>query len=451
MKKLFGTDGIRGVANQFPITVDIVTKVGQALASILLKSSVESNNTGFVLIGKDTRLSSYMVEMALASGLNSMGIHVQLVGPLPTPGISYLARNMRADAGIVISASHNSYEYNGIKIFGSNGFKITKEIENQIENLVFNGPLSLSKSQNIGRSRRIEDSAGRYIVFVKNSFPLEQSLVNMRIVLDTANGAAYKVGPAIFEELGAEVIKIGREPNGRNINHKCGTLYPEKMAEAVKRYKADVGISLDGDADRVIMADENGSIVRGDHILAICAIHLKERGELKRNTIVTTEMSNLGLDLIMKKYGIKVTKTEVGDKYVIEEMKLNGYCLGGESSGHIVFLNKTTTGDGLVAALNVLGVMKEKSKKLSEVKSEFIDIPQVIRNISISKKLPINQIPGLHQKISKIKNLLEDQGRIFIRYSGTEPLMRILIEGSDLKLITEYADELTKHVQNKIG
>lgn len=450
MKKLFGTDGIRGIANQTPMTIDIATKVGQALGTILLKSSLEKK-TGFVLIGKDTRLSGYMLEMALASGLNSMGVHVQLVGPLPTPGIGYLAQNMRADAGIVISASHNSYEYNGIKIFDSKGFKITAKIESEIENLVFNGHLTLSNSENIGRTRRIVDSAGRYIVFVKNSFPLNQSLVGIRVVLDTANGAAYKVGSAVFEELGAEVIKIGREPNGRNINHKCGALYPEAMASTVKEHSADVGISLDGDADRVIMADENGSILRGDHILAICAIHLKEQGELKKDTIVTTEMSNLGLDLAMKKHRINVIKTDVGDRHVIEEMKSGGYSLGGESSGHIIFLDKTTTGDGLVAALNVLRVMKEKNKKLSEVTSDFNDVPQIVKNISVSKKIPLEQIPGFHQKTLKIKKLLEGKGRLFIRYSGTEPLMRIMIEGSDSKVITEYADELVRHIQSEIG
>lgn len=450
MKKLFGTDGIRGIANQSPMTIDIATKVGQALGGILLKSSLEKK-TGFVLIGKDTRLSGYMLEMALASGLNSMGVHVQLVGPLPTPGIGYLAQNMRADAGIVISASHNSYEYNGIKIFDSKGFKMTKKIESEIENLVFNGHLTLSNSENIGRTRRIVDSAGRYIVFVKNSFPLNQSLVGMRIVLDTANGAAYKVGSAVFEELGAEVIKIGREPNGRNINHKCGALYPESMASTVKEYSADVGISLDGDADRVIMADENGSILRGDHILAICAIHLKEQGELKKDTIVTTEMSNLGLDLAMKKHRINVIKTDVGDRHVIEEMKSGGYSLGGESSGHIIFLDKTTTGDGLVAALNVLRIMKEKNKKLSEVASDFNDVPQIIKNVSVSEKIPLDQIPGFDLKISKIKKLLADKGRLFIRYSGTEPLLRIMIEGSDSKAITEYADELVRHIQSEIG
>jgi phosphoglucosamine mutase len=317
--KLFGTDGIRGTANQYPMTPDMVVKIGQAIGHLLQK---QNGGVKKVVIGKDTRLSGYMIEQALASGLNSMGIFVQLVGPLPTPGIGYLTRTMRASAGIVISASHNPFHDNGIKVFGPDGFKIAEEMENEIERLVLEEDLTqyLPPSREIGRTRRIEDAQGRYIVYVKGTFPLEYTLDGMRIVLDTANGASYKVAPSVFQELGAEVIQLGDDPNGTNINDKVGALYPAKLAEAVLQYRADVGISLDGDADRVIMVDETGEIVNGDRILAICALHMKERGLLKKNTLVATQMSNFGLEKRMNESGIKVIKTGVGDKYVVDEM-----------------------------------------------------------------------------------------------------------------------------------
>jgi phosphoglucosamine mutase len=450
-KKLFGTDGIRGTANQFPITNDIVLRVGQALGYLLRQNKPDGSKTK-VLIGKDTRLSGYMIEMALASGLNSMGVHVQLVGPLPTPGIGFLARNMLVDAGIVISASHNQYFDNGIKIFGADGYKISEQMEKEIERLVFSDELNdkLASSSEVGRSRRIDDSMGRYIVYVKNAFPLETSLEGMRIVLDCANGAAYKVAPAIFQELGAEVIVIGDEPNGLNINDKCGALYPGRMAEMVLKYRADLGVSLDGDADRVVMVDENGKLVNGDHILAICALYLKEKNKLKNNTIVCTEMSNFGLRKLMAANQINLAITDVGDKYVVEEMKKNSYVLGGEQSGHIIFLNHTTTGDGLIAALNVIAVMREKKCRLSDLNAVMEDVPQVLVNVRVSKKVPLDQVKGYTALVQNIDDRLKGQGRTFIRYSGTEPLLRILVEGPSLSKIQSYADEIADLLKKEL-
>ncbi len=445
LESLFGTDGVRGTANTYPITPDIVMKVGQALGYILRKTEgAHKSDNKRVVIGKDTRLSGYMVEMALASGLNSMGVHVQLVGPLPTPGIGFLTQNMRADAGIVISASHNPYHDNGIKIFGPDGFKISEKMEKEIESLVLNENLNalLPKSAGIGRSKRIEDSAGRYIVFVKNTFPLDLTLDGLRIVLDCANGAAYKVGPAILEELGAEVIVLGNKPDGTNINDKCGALHPNSLSQNVVQYRADCGISLDGDADRVILADEKGTIVNGDHILAICALDMKERGQLKNDTVVATEMSNFGLEKMLKNNNIHLLKTNVGDKYVVQEMRKGGFSIGGEQSGHIIFLDHSTTGDGLIAALKVLAVMKRSNRKLSDLSNVMTDMPQILKNLRVAKRKPLEEISGYQDLHDKISKELKSQGRIFVRFSGTEPLVRILVEGPDQKMIRKYADDM---------
>lgn len=452
--KLFGTDGIRGTANTEPMTPDLVMKVGQAIGHILTQNHdpVKSDKR-MVLIGKDTRLSGYMLEQALSSGLNSMGVFVQLTGPLPTPGIGFLARNMRADAGIIISASHNAYYDNGIKVFGADGFKISAEMERAIEEFVAEDDVYryLASADKVGRTRRIDDAAGRYIVFAKNTFPLDQSLDGMRIVLDCANGASYKTAPAIFEELGAEVIVIGNQPNGFNINDKVGALYPEKVCEAVKKYRADVGISLDGDADRVIMADERGEIVNGDHILSVCALHMKDLGILPENSIVATQMSNLGLDLALKEHGIQVIRTDVGDKYVVEEMRKKGISLGGEQSGHIIHLDHSTTGDGCVAALNVLSVMKTKGKKLSELKKIFKDVPQVLINRKVKYKKPLEEIKGYLDMLRDVEKRLGDEGRTFVRFSGTEPVIRVLVEGKDRRLIGKCAEELASHLQKELS
>jgi len=453
-KKLFGTDGIRGEANQYPMIPDLVIKVGQALGYLLQKQDLPwISHTKKVVIGKDTRLSGYMIEQALASGLNSMGVHVQLVGPLPTPGIGYLTRNMRAAAGVVISASHNAYQDNGIKIFGYDGFKIPDEMEREIERLIHDVDLSklLPTSQNVGRTRRIEDAQGRYIVHVKNTFPLEYTLDGLRIVLDTANGASYKVAPSVFEELGAEVVHLGNQPNGTNINDKVGALYPAKISDAVVQYRADVGISLDGDADRVIMVDDKGDILNGDHILGICALHMKKKGILKNNTLVVTSMSNFGLEKKMNEAGIQVIKTAVGDKHVVEEMRKGGHNLGGEQSGHIIFLDHTTTGDGLIAALNVLSVMKQTGVKMSDLNRIIEDVPQILINCRVKKRKELDSISGYREIVAKIQKKLQGKGRVFIRYSGTEPLIRILVEGPDKIEISSYAQEIAEFLEAQLS
>lgn len=454
-QKLFGTDGIRGTANQWPMTPETVVKIGQAIGYLLRKEAYNTkSNIRKVVIGKDTRLSGYMIEQALASGLNSMGIFVQLVGPLPTPGIGYLTKTMRASAGIVISASHNPFHDNGIKVFGPDGFKIPLSMEREIERLVLEEDLTalLPPSKDIGRTRRIEDSQGRYIVYVKGTFPLEYTLDGMRIVLDSANGAAYKVAPSVFEELGAEVIQLGDEPNGININDKVGALYPQKLAEAVIQYRAEVGISLDGDADRVIMVDEKGEIVNGDRILAICALHMKSRGLLKGNTLVATQMSNFGLEKRMNEAGIQVVKTDVGDKYVVEEMKKNGFNLGGEQSGHIIFLDHTTTGDGCVAALAVLAVMKQTGKTMSELNHVFEDMPQTLINCRVKRRVSsLDELVGYTTLVKGIEKKLNGNGRVFVRFSGTEPVIRVLVEGPSKVEITEYAETIASFLEKELA
>jgi phosphoglucosamine mutase len=444
-KKLFGTDGIRGIANQFPMTTEIAMQVGRAIA---YKIKNDGNNVRDkkpkILIGKDTRLSGYMIEQALSSGINSMGVDVLLVGPLPTPGIAFLTQNMRAAAGIVISASHNLFQDNGIKIFGRDGYKLPVSEENQIEDLVFNGDLvhHLPTAENVGKSMRIDDAIGRYVVYVKNTFPKNLTLQGLRIVLDCANGAAYKVAPWVFEELGAEVIKLNVSPNGININDKCGALYPDGLFKAVVDYRADIGIGVDGDADRVILSDELGQLINGDHVLAICALDMKKRGELLKDTVVATQMSNVGLEHCLKKAGISLLLTEVGDKYVVDAMKQNGYVLGGEQSGHIIFLENGTTGDGLIAALRILGVMVEQKKKLSELRKLMTIVPQVLRNVRITKRKTLKEVVGLEVLLKKVEDRLSDRGRVFLRFSGTEPVVRILVEGPDRDEINQAAEEL---------
>ncbi len=452
--RLFGTDGIRGTANQYPMTPDMVVKIGQAIGYLLQKQELPwAPQIRRVVIGKDTRLSGYMIEQALSSGLNSMGVHVQLVGPLPTPGIGYLTRNMRATAGIVISASHNAFQDNGIKIFGHDGFKIPDTMEREIERLVLEEDLTklLAAPDQVGRSKRIDDAQGRYIVYAKSTFPLEYTLDGLRIVLDTAHGAAYKVAHAVFSELGAEVIQIGNTPNGTNINDKVGALYPAKLAEMVVQYRADVGISLDGDADRVMMVDEKGHVMNGDHILGICALHMKQAGILKKNTLVVTQMSNYGLEKKMKESGIHVVKTGVGDKYVVEEMRKNGYNLGGEQSGHIIFLDSTTTGDGCVAALNVLAVMRRTGVKLSELNKIIEDVPQILINIRVKHRRELTLIPGYIEMIKKIEDELNGDGRVFVRFSGTEPLIRVLVEGPDKRAIASIAERIADFLESNLS
>ncbi len=447
-KKLFGTDGVRGLANKYPITPDIALKIGQAIGILLKRKYKDRKHT--VLIGKDTRISGYMLEQALASGLNSMGVWVQLTGPLPTPGIGFLAQNMRVSAGVVISASHNPYYDNGIKIFFADGFKISSEDEKEIEKIVFSKDIQ-GDSKFIGRTCRIVDAAGRYIVFAKRSFPQNIDLKSMKIVLDCANGSAYKVAPAIFEEIGAEVIAIGNKPNGFNINQGVGALYPEKMAKAVLKHEADVGISLDGDGDRIIMSDEKGRVLNGDYILGVCAIHLKHQNLLLNNKIVATHLSNTGLEETLKSYGIDILRSDIGDRNVVKIMKEENIILGGESSGHIIFLNQSTTGDACIAALNVLAAMRIQNKKLSEFRDGIKEKPQVHLKTNIKSKKNLESLPGFRDLISSSQEKLKKGGRILVRFSGTEPIVRVFVEGDTLSVVKKEAERITHFLEKNLS
>ena len=451
-RRLFGTDGIRGLANHDPMTPEISLKLGKSLAYIL-KQNKKSSYKPTIVIGKDTRLSGYIFEQALSSGIASMGADVLLVGPLPTPAIAFITVSMRADAGIVISASHNPYEDNGIKIFDRDGYKLPDEKEIEIEELIWGGDERLLKSspEEIGKAFRIDDAPGRYVVFAKNSFPNNMTLEGIKLVLDCANGAAYKVAPIIFRELGAEVITIGVNPDGKNINTNCGSLNPELLKEKVLETEADVGIALDGDADRVIFCDEKGELVDGDKIIAICASEMIDKGTLKGRSVVTTLMSNMALERYIKDQGLEFIRTQVGDRYVVEEMRARGANLGGEQSGHIIFLDHTTTGDGTLAALQILGIMKEKEKTLSEL-AEIIKLyPQVLLNVKVNNKKDMSEIPELGKQIKNSEEKLNGKGRINIRYSGTEPISRVMVEGENDALINEIAQELADTIQKELG
>ncbi len=449
MKQLFGTDGVRGIANVYPMTTEMAMQIGRA-AAYIFKNNKRRHR---IVIGKDTRLSGYMIENALAAGICSMGVDVLLVGPLPTPGIANITSSMRADAGVVISASHNPFQDNGIKLFSRNGIKLPDEMEIRIEELIFSKDIDSLRpiATEVGKAYRIDDAAGRYVVFLKSTFPKELDLAGMKIVLDCANGAAYKVAPAVFEELGAEVIALGVKPNGTNINDGCGSLHPEVISEAVKKHGADIGIALDGDADRVIFVDEFGTEVDGDHILALCATEMLRQKKLRKNTLVATVMSNMGLDIAVKKAGGKVIRTAVGDRYVVEEMLRGGYNLGGEQSGHLIFSDYNTTGDGIQSALQVLAIMRKSEKRLSELAHVMAPLPQVLVNVRVSEKKDIKTIPEAAKLIQKVEENLKDEGRVLIRYSGTEPLLRIMLEGPDQDQITIWANEIGELVDKKIG
>ena len=449
-KKLFGTDGIRGVANRYPMTPEVALLLGKALArTVSGKSGVAAPK---VIVGKDTRLSGYIFEQAISAGLTSMGADVYLVGPLPTPAIAFLTKNMRADAGVVISASHNPYTDNGIKIFDHSGFKLADEKELEIEKLILSDKEELDETtDNIGKAKRIDDATGRYVVFVKKTFPEELSLEGMKVVIDCANGAAYRVGPTCFSELGAEVLGMGTEPDGRNINTECGSLEPGYLIKKVLEVKADIGIALDGDADRVIICDEKGNLLDGDKILAICTEEMLSRGLLKKKEVVATLMSNKGLENFLAEKGIKLHRTAVGDRYVAEEMKKRGLNLGGEQSGHIIFLDHTTTGDGILAALQVLSIMRRLDSPLSSLVSKIVMYPQVLKNVRISKKPPIEQIPGLNEMLNDYESKLGSRGRINVRYSGTEPLARIMVEGEDESSIDNIANDILNLIEQQIG
>jgi phosphoglucosamine mutase len=442
--KLFGTDGIRGKANHFPMTGEIAFEVGRAAAYVLKKK----NGLNKILIGKDTRLSGYMLESALTSGICSMGTNVVLVGPLPTPGIAFVTRSLRADAGVVLSASHNPYDDNGIKFFSSDGFKLPDSMESEIERVMFSKRLEKIRPEGagIGKATRIDDAAGRYIEYVKSTFPKGRTLEGTRVVIDCSNGSAYKITPFTLSELGADVIAIYDRPDGMNINVNCGTTHPENMQRAVLEYRADIGIAHDGDADRTIICDEKGEIVDGDKIMAICALDMKKKGTLRGNAVVATVMSNFGFEMYLKKSGIKVIRTRVGDRYVVEEMIKKGCNLGGEQSGHIIFLDHNTTGDGPITALQVLATMCKKEKRLSDLASLIPIYPQVLINVPVSRPQDIENFPKITSAIKKAEKRLNN-GRILVRPSGTEPKIRVMVEGDNMDEISTIAEEIAEVIQ----
>jgi phosphoglucosamine mutase len=449
MKKLFGTDGVRGVANKDPMTSEMALRIGRAAAHVF-RDSLRRHS---IVIGKDTRLSGYMIESALTAGLCSMGMDVLLVGPVPTPGIAFLTRSLRADAGVVISASHNPYEDNGIKFFGRDGFKLPDDVERKIEDLIFSGAIDSIRptASEIGKAYRIDDAIGRYNEFVKATIPRGMDLAGLRVVVDSANGAAYKIGPRVLFELGADVISLYDKPNGININQGCGSLFPEVVSRTLVGSQAQVGIAFDGDADRVILCDEKGTIVDGDAVMAMCALHLMKEGRLKQNTLVATVMSNLGLELAMQKAGGKLVRAAVGDRYVMEKMLEGGYNLGGEQSGHIIFLDYNTTGDGLISALQVLAIMKQTGKPLSELAACMKTYPQTLVNVKVKERKDLASIPEIAKRIAQIEKKLEGTGRLLVRYSGTEPKVRVMIEGEDQNEIQALAEDLAGLIKEKLG
>ena len=448
-KRLFGTDGVRGVANIEPMTTEVAMQLGRGLAYVLR----QKNHRPRILIGKDTRLSGYMIENALASGICSMGADVLLVGPMPTPGIAFLTRSMRANAGVVISASHNPFQDNGIKIFAAAGFKLDDGLEAEIEELVLNDhyPGFQVTAKAVGKAFRLDDAAGRYIVRLKQSFPDALNLDGLKIGIDCAHGAAYKIAPAVFEELGASVTAIGVKPTGHNINKNCGSLYPERIASVVKNRGLDLGVALDGDADRAIFVDENGGVVDGDYILAICAKDLISRRALKKRTVVATVMSNLGLEKALSRMGARLVRTQVGDRYVVEAMRQRKLNLGGEQSGHLIFLDHNTTGDGILSTLMLLSVMLRENRSLTDLTDVMETFPQLLLNLKVGRKTPLAELKELPQAIKQVEAELGDQGRVLVRYSGTEALLRIMVEGESDALVRRAAESLAATAKTELG
>jgi len=448
-RRLFGTDGIRGVANVPPMTSEMALKLGRALAHVAKRSQHRHR----ILIGKDTRLSGYMLETALASGICSMGVDVLLVGPLPTPAIAFLTRSLRADAGVVISASHNPFQDNGIKCFGPTGFKLPDDVESELETLLQSDSIDTLRptATEIGKATRIDDAVGRYNVYLKSAVPRTLALDGLRIVVDCGHGAAYRVGPEVLRELGADVTAIGVAPDGENINAGCGALHPEQLCQLVRERKAHVGIALDGDADRCILVDEEGLVVDGDEVMAIIATDLHARGALQAGTLVTTVMSNLGLHVALRDRGIEVVTTPVGDRYVVEAMLAGGYNFGGEQSGHVVFLDHATTGDGMLTALAVLTRMVESGERLSSLRRVMRRYPQVLVNVPVREKPDVEGVPAIRERMEAAETALGGRGRVLIRYSGTEPLLRVMLEGEREDHIRTLADDIAAVVAREIG
>jgi phosphoglucosamine mutase len=449
MRKLFGTDGVRGVANEEPMTSEMAMQIGRATAYLFRNKKGRHR----IVLGKDTRLSGYMLETALASGICSMGGDVLLVGPLPTPGIAFVTVDMRADAGVVISASHNPFHDNGIKIFSGNGFKLPDDMEQRIEELIFSGQLDRSRPTGtaVGKAYRIDDATGRYTVFLKHTFPEHLTLEGLKIAVDCAHGAAYRVAPTVLEELGAAVYSVGVEPDGENINLHCGSLHPELISRLVVEQGADLGLTLDGDADRVVFVDHTGRVIDGDHIMAICALDMMQEGTLNKKTLVATVMSNMGLEMVLTEAGGTMIRAPVGDRYVVEEMLKGGYNLGGEQSGHIVFLDHNTTGDGMITALQVLAIMQKKGAPLAELAEVMVTLPQTQRSVQVKEKKDLSLVPQIQRMIKECQKELGKRGRILIRYSGTEPVLRIMIEGENEQTITKMADAMAETIQKALG
>lgn len=449
MRKLFGTDGVRGTANLEPMTSETAMQLGRAAAHIFMRRAGRHQ----IVIGKDTRVSGYMLEAALVSGICSMGVDVLLVGPMPTPAIAFLARSLRADAGVMISASHNPYQDNGIKFFSGDGFKLPDDIEARIEQLIVSNEIAHLRptADAIGKAFRIDDVEGRYIEFVKRSLPKHLDFQGLKLVVDCANGAAYKVAPTVLRELGAKVEVIGNKPDGMNINAECGAVHPELLQQAVKEHGAQLGIALDGDADRAIFVCEKGTIVDGDHIMAALGLDLHRRGLLVKSTVVGTVMSNFGLEVALNHAGIQLVRTAVGDRYLLERMLADGYNFGGEQSGHFIFLDHNTTGDGLISALQILSLMKRSEKSLSELAKAMTAVPQVLLNVKVVRKPALETMPELQQAIADSERRLNGSGRVLVRYSGTEPLLRIMVEGERDRMIREEAERLAEIVKLHLG
>ena len=454
--KIFGTDGVRGTANIEPVTAETALKLGRAAGHVFKNLETQSRSRGRhrIVIGKDTRLSGYMLENAISSGILSMGVDVLFIGPLPTPGVAYVTRSLRADAGIVITASHNPYADNGIKFFRADGYKLDDQIEAIIENLVFTGKIESIRptADAIGKAVRIDDALGRYIEYAKASFPKGMSLEGVKVVLDCGHGAAYKASPSVLHELGAEVTVYGNRPDGKNINENCGSMHPEAMCQKVVQHKADIGIAHDGDADRVLLCDETGRLIDGDDIMAIAALEMLAENTLAGKTLVTTVMSNAGLEAAITAAGGKMLRTAVGDKNVIDEMLRNGFNFGGEQSGHLIFRDYSSTGDGLVAALQILRIMKAQGRSLSQLAKCWTRFPQLVTNVKVREKKPFAELDGVNRLVADAEKELSAQGgRLLLRYSGTEPKVRLLVEGRDDATLRKWSDQICGAIKQQIG
>ena len=455
-QKIFGTDGVRGTANIEPVTAETALKLGRAAAHVFknLESRARGHDRHKIVIGKDTRLSGYMLENAISSGILSMGVDVLFIGPLPTPGVAYVTRSLRADAGIVITASHNPYADNGIKFFQADGYKLDDKIESKIEGLVFSGEIEKVRptAGEIGKAVRIDDALGRYIEFAKTSFPKNLTLEGLRVVVDCAHGASYKSTPCVLRELGAEVIVYGNQPDGMNINRDCGSMHPEAMCRKVVEHKAHIGIAHDGDADRVLLCDEKGQLIDGDDIMAIATLDMLAQKTLAGKTLVATVMSNAGLEDAIKSADGKIIRTAVGDKNVIDEMLKHGFNFGGEQSGHLIFRDFGTTGDGLVTALQILRIMKAKDTPLSKLAKCWTRFPQLVTNVKVREKKPFEQLDGVTRLVAEAeKELKSAGGRVLLRYSGTEPKARLLLEGRDANVLEKWSKQICGAIQKQIG